>query len=582
MARYGWARWGDVNAFFGLMLDNVAALLLLVAVVASDASSSANRADRFTAWFVIEWIIPGHAIGVLIAAGLYTWLAARLARRTGRHDVTAMPLGLDTPSTFGVGLLVLIPTLTEAQAERGMDHNTASLFAWNVGMVVLVLLGLFKTALAPLGNWARGIIPRAALLGPLAATTLALITFLPMAREIAAAPVAGLPTLAIILLALLADRGGAQRYPGVALAIVAGLCIYVLGYGVGAWQGWDVVPLPESRILPRGLELPNLHRLGTTAWWSDVWWKALAMLPLVLPFGLATVIGGIECTESAEADGDSYDTRSILLGQGLATVATGLCGGVIQTTPYYGHPAYKTMGAHVGYPVFVALALLLLAFLGWFRVLYTWVPQAVLFPVIVYIGLQTVSHSLRVTPSRHYPAVALAAIPVLAYLALIPLHLALGSRDPDAAGAGLAQTLRCLANGFVLTSVLWAAALATLLDGQRTRSAAFVLTAGVCSLIGLIHSPLAAAPLAWPDAAWLQSLPDAARFQTPYHWAASYALAAVFICCWPRTADTAARSTAELQALSRNDVLGAHVSADDATLPDQAPGTPPLLRDPPV
>ena len=26
---YVWARWGDVNAFFGLMLDNVAVLIIL-------------------------------------------------------------------------------------------------------------------------------------------------------------------------------------------------------------------------------------------------------------------------------------------------------------------------------------------------------------------------------------------------------------------------------------------------------------------------------------------------------------------------------------------------------------------------
>lgn len=536
MTRNSLARWGDVNAFFGLMLDNMAVLLLLLALIGNNSSSYPNRPDRFNAWFVVEFMIPGHAAGVLLGALMYSWVAARLARRSGRSDVTAMPLGLDTPSAFAVGLLVLLPTLAEAQAQRGMDHHTASVFAWNVGMMVLVMLGLFKAALAPLGERVRALLPRAALLGPLAATTLALITFLPMAREVAAAPVVGVPTLAIILLTLVADRGGSRHYPGVALAIVVGLGVYAFGYVLGSWASFDIAPLPEATILARGAgrELPAV--MWTGAWWTDVTWYALAMLPRVLPFGLATLIGGIECAESAAAAGDPYDTRGVLLTQGVATIAAGCCGGVVQVTPYYGHPAYKAMGAHVGYPVVVALALALVAYLGWFRELYNWLPAAALFPVIVYVGLQTFAHSVQVTPSRHYPALGLAAVPVLAYVALIALRLALGRREPDPAGAVFAQALLCLANGFVITTVLWAAALTALLDGERGRAAAWLAVTAACSLIGLIHSPLPEAPLALPTPAWLAELPAVARYQTPVHWAAAYGLAAIAVLVWPRSA----------------------------------------------
>ena len=58
-----------------------------------------------------------------------------------------------------------------------------------------------------------------------------------------------------------------------------------------------------------------------------------------------TVIGGIDNTESAIAAGDDYRTRDMLLTEAVATVAAGVCGGVIQNTPYIGHPAYKAMGA---------------------------------------------------------------------------------------------------------------------------------------------------------------------------------------------------------------------------------------------
>src|SRR5262245_38520649 len=95
MSRSAWVpRWGDINGLFGLLLDNVAALVLLYMLLAAPG----YRADRFSASFVLAWLIPGTVAGVLFGGVFYAVLAGRLARRTGRQDVTAMPVGLDTPS----------------------------------------------------------------------------------------------------------------------------------------------------------------------------------------------------------------------------------------------------------------------------------------------------------------------------------------------------------------------------------------------------------------------------------------------------------------------------------------------------
>src|SRR4051794_39915590 len=103
MKHYRWASWGDVNAFFGLMLDNVAVMIILFSTItAADAAAAPKEGSvRFTPSFVLTRMIPGTALGVLLGDAVYTFLAFRLARRGGREDVTAMPLGLDTPSTFG-------------------------------------------------------------------------------------------------------------------------------------------------------------------------------------------------------------------------------------------------------------------------------------------------------------------------------------------------------------------------------------------------------------------------------------------------------------------------------------------------
>ena len=61
-----------------------------------------------------------YVIGVLVGDLLFFWMALRLAKQTGRKDITAMPLGLDTPSTFGMVFFVLGPAFLAAKQELGV------------------------------------------------------------------------------------------------------------------------------------------------------------------------------------------------------------------------------------------------------------------------------------------------------------------------------------------------------------------------------------------------------------------------------------------------------------------------------
>ena len=93
-------------------------------------------------------------------------------------------------------------------------------------------------------------------------------------------------------------------------------------------------------------------------------------------------------------------------------------------------------------------------------------------------------------------------------------------------------TLRCLANGFIVTSLLWAAALAALMDGRLRQSAAYLLFAGGSAPVR--RHPLAAAGVAdrLAVAGVRRRCPTARgamRCQSPYHWAAAYALSAAVL-----------------------------------------------------
>ena len=141
---------GDVNGFLGLVVDNLSVLGLLAAVLIGGYGVPAP--------LVFGRMFPGTALGVLVGDLIYTWLAVRLARRTGRNDVTAMPFGLDTPSTIGMVLLVLGPAFLKFRA-AGLDANAAGLETWYLGMAATATMGLLKFLLAFAGR-ARLVLPR--------------------------------------------------------------------------------------------------------------------------------------------------------------------------------------------------------------------------------------------------------------------------------------------------------------------------------------------------------------------------------------------------------------------------------------
>ena len=68
--------------------------------------------------------------------------------------------------------------------------------------------------------------------------------------------------------------------------------------------------------------------------------------------------------------------------------------------------------------------------------------------------------------------------------------------------------------------------------GRLIASAGYFAVAGVCALFGVIHSPLLDERIDLPNTvigAIAEPFALAAKYQTPYHWAAGYGLMAVLL-----------------------------------------------------
>lgn len=500
MDQYRWFRAGDLNAFFALMFDNVANLVILAGILIGVFQLPKD--------IVLYRMVPGTAIGVLIGDLLYAWMAGALARRTGRDDITAMPLGLNAPSIFGMSFAVIGPVFA---------LSGDAMLAWKTGMAVTVLAGIFKIALSFAGNAVRRIVPRAALLGSIGGAGVALIGVLPLLK-VFSNPIPGIVALSLLLVTLVGRFRLPWRIPGALGSALAGIAVF---YGL-RWLHFTSPLLAAGTSSPIALHLsfpwPTLRFLGglSTAW---------RYLPIVLPFSLATVIGGIDNTESAAAAGDEYDTRAILLTEGFCTLAAGLCGGVVESTPYIGHPAYKSMGAGAGYTILTGLFIGLGGILGFLPFFVDWIPAAAVAPILVYIGLEVIAQSFLASPRRHSIAVAISLLPSLAFLAALEANsvlAALGATLAQLTGdAGESlQTLNLLASGFIITAILWGAATASLIDRRFRASAFYLLVGSLFSLFCVIHSPAAGGSFV---------LPWKGTSSLPWHFATAYLLAACIV-----------------------------------------------------
>jgi AGZA family xanthine/uracil permease-like MFS transporter len=503
--KYEWFAAGDINGFFGLMFDNLTVLSFLAGILVF--------AFGFPADIVYTRMFPGTALGVLFGDLVYTWMAFRLARKTGNHRVTAMPLGLDTPSTIGIALVVLGPAFVSLKAQ-GMAPRDAALMTWYIGMATMVMIGLIKLVLSFSGRWIQKVVPQAGLLGSLAGIGLALIGFVPLV-DVFGLPLVGMISLGLILYTLVARIRLPRNLPGVLAAVVIGTALYHILGPIGVVGGTYAPPSGELHL---GFPLPTLlFARGFIA--------ALKYLPLAAPFALLTVVGGINVTESARVAGDDFNTRDILLTEALATLVAGVCGGVAQSTPYIGQPAYKGMGSRAGYTLMTGIFVGLGGIFGYVGYIVELIPRAVLAPILIFVALDIMVQAFLASPARHAPAVAFAYFPTVARLLSIKfgdpnfvpadrfaqLLAAPGKELPEV------QVTVAVGNGFILTAMLWGAFLAELIDRRLRRSALYLGVLALFTFFGVIHSasPDGAMYLPWQLASPLQRA-------VPYQFALAY------------------------------------------------------------
>jgi AGZA family xanthine/uracil permease-like MFS transporter len=456
----------DLDGFFGLMIDNLIQLILIV--------SLCRELIHLPDAYIFGRILPGAAISILVGNFFYAWQARRLARESGREDVTALPYGINTVSLFAYIFFIMLPIYVETKDP---------VWAWKVGLVACFLNGLIEVVGAFIAEWVRRMTPRAALLAALAGIA---ITFISMdfSFRIFEKPMIALLPLGIILVSYFAHQRFPFGLPGGFVAIVAGTAL--------AWAMGEMSGKPFAA----GVALSPPIFTGGALWEALSSRDFLKYMSVIFPMGIFNVVGSLQNIESAEAAGDRYKTFPSLMANGIGSVTAALFGSAFPTTIYIGHPGWKRLGARSGYSALNGIFIAFICLTGTIQGVLELIPLEAGIGILLYIGIIITAQAFQETPKEHALAVALGLFPALAAWGLLMVETGLKAAGktlyqaglPVFAGSIAIHGMITLERGFIFTSMILAAIGVFLLEREFFRAAWWALAAALFSAIGIIHA----------------------------------------------------------------------------------------------
>jgi len=479
---------GDWNAFFGFGTNILVNMLVLTGLL--------RFVLKMPDSLVFGRILPALGLMMCLSTFYYAFLAYRLAQKTGRDDVCALPSGVSVPHMFIVTFVIMLPiTLKTGDPMKGW----AAGLVWVFFQSFILMIGGF---IAP---YIRKITPRAALLGTLAGVSVTFISMRP-ALEMYMTPQIGLICFAIILVSWFGGVKYLKGVPAGLVAIAAGMLIAwgsnLFGLGLG---GLSVKGLGDA-FASFGFSVP-IPAVGQV--FSGFEFLGI-ILVTAIPFGIYDLVEAMDNVESAEAAGDEYPTTRVLTADGIVSLIGCLMGNPFINAVYIGHPGWKAMGGRIGYSAATGIMVVVLSWCGIISVMLALVPVVAISPILLYIGMLIGAQAFQTTPIKHAPAVVVALTPHLAAWAKLQVDTMLGATVVAAQTVGglagdkvgevkaaalaslpqqgvLYHGLEVMGGGSIIAGLILGAIAVFIIERDFVKASAFSLAGAVLTYFGFMH-----------------------------------------------------------------------------------------------
>jgi AGZA family xanthine/uracil permease-like MFS transporter len=466
---------GDWNGLFGFGTNLLVNLLTLTALL--------RYVLRMPDELIFGRILPATGLMLFLSTVYYAWLAYRLARRTGRSDVCALPSGISVGHMFIVVLVIMLPILRK---------TGDPVKAWEAGLTwvfIQSIVLIFGGVIAPV---VRRVTPRAALLGTLAGIAITFIAMGP-ALQMFMTPAIGFLCFAIVMASWF---GGVRYFGGIPAGMVAIAAGSLIAWGSNL-LGFSIGGLSISRVAGSLTNFGFHFPIPAVGHVFSGFQYAGTLLVTAIPFGIYDLVEAIDNVESAAVAGDSFPSFRVLAADGVVSMVGCLMGNPFINAVYVGHSGWKAMGGRIGYSAGSGLSMLVLCWLGLIPIVLTVLPGVAVLPILLYIGMLMGSQAFQETPRSHAPAVVLAIIPSIASWVFGQINGALSAAGSYGVGDELAEKLanqgvlyrglETLSQGSVLTGLVFSAVAALIIDRKLGRAAIFAGVGAVLTFFGFMH-----------------------------------------------------------------------------------------------
>ncbi len=491
----------DLDGFFGLFIDNLVQLLLIVILCSGMCGMQGKDAG-----LLMRMILPGAAVSILIGNLFYAWQAHRLAKREGRDDVTALPYGINTPSLLVFVIFVMAPVYRNEMA-AGATSSVAARTAWQMGLVACFGSGVIEFLGSFVAEAVRRRTPRAALLSTLAGIAIGFIS-MQFTLQIFQQPLVAMLPLAVVLITYFSQVPFPWNLPGGLIAVLLGATVaWLMTLVRFAWPeapAWLISNAMDPKLIGAAVKSIGFappQFVGQELWAAlSVPEKWLGHLSVIVPMGLFNVVGSLQNIESAEAGGDRYDTRSSLAANGIGTLSACLFGSCFPTTIYIGHPGWKSLGARAGYSTLNGIVITALCLTGSVEVVKSLIPIEAGIAIVLWIGVIITAQAFAAVEKPHAPAVAIGLFPAIAAWGFNITHgafLAAGGKTIQELLTGnlalelngyLLHGLIIVERGYIFTCMILAAIAAFLIDRKFFTAAIWSMIAALFAAVGLTHA----------------------------------------------------------------------------------------------
>lgn len=438
----------DLDASIGVFFDGFSKVIVAIAILVGTFGLAGET--------VFGTMMPGVLVSAIVLHG-GLWLYYRsVAKQRGDSNLTAIPGGIQAGRLFIWLFSIMLPVY--------MQTNDADM-AFKVGVFAHFIGGAVFVIGAFVVPKILKIVPAGALFGALAGGALAFLVLQPM-DGILKMPLVGWLTLIVLFVIYL---GKIQtKLPAALIAIVIGAAI--------AWVSGVMAPSAITDSLANvGFYLPTPF-LGMFN--PEVMANTVPFLPIVIVFSLNEVITGIQGVEQAVECGDDYfTTTKPLVIAGIASMVGALFGSPLAVGLYWGYPGWKKMGSGTGYHLGIAVLYALVGLTGLTAIINAFIPEATVLPILVFVGLTSFAQAFEVVKKKYYPAVIMAAIPVV--MDFIVGNVAEGSL------AGFAM----FKPGSAFIGLLIGCIFVFIIDNNWKAVAVVNVIALALTAVGMIHSP---------------------------------------------------------------------------------------------